>query len=211
MRRVLATLAWLAVVIVIALGAAGLVTGLDHPPGSTGRFELTAAGDSEVTPLLDASRSDLEDLAEEVEDLSTQARGALAALKQSQSVLGSLADKIRVPDQHIVAIEAALGHHLQLVLTEQPEAAQQILADLSANKKGKASIAALSLVAAGFQPAVEGGILPPGAGQENQSAPATSTIDPSASRNTAWAAGPVLIDSCSPMAAPASREPPDRR
>src|SRR6185503_21150553 len=43
--------------------------------------------------------------------------GALAALKQSQSVLGSLADKIRVPDQHVAAIETALGHHLELILT----------------------------------------------------------------------------------------------
>ena len=49
--------------------------------------------------------------------------GSLAALKQSQHVLGSLADKIRVPDQFVTAIETALGHHLQLVLTEQPEAA----------------------------------------------------------------------------------------
>ncbi len=84
----------------------------------------------------------LEQLQESHEGFSS---GALAALKQSQNVLGSLADKIRVPDQHVIAIEAALGHHLQLVLTEQPEAAQQILADLAANKKGKASIAALSL------------------------------------------------------------------
>jgi chromosome segregation protein len=71
--------------------------------------------------------------------------GALAALKQSQSVLGSLADKIRVPDRYVTAIEAALGHHLQLVLTEQPESAQQILADLATNKRGRASIAALGL------------------------------------------------------------------
>jgi chromosome segregation protein len=72
--------------------------------------------------------------------------GSLAALKQSQHVLGSLADKIRVPDQYITAIEAALGHHLQLVLTEDPEAAQQILSDLSANKRGRASIAPLAFV-----------------------------------------------------------------
>src|SRR5262249_37456648 len=71
--------------------------------------------------------------------------GALAALQQAQSVLGSLADKIRVPDPHVLAVEAALGHHLQLVLTEQPESARQILADLSANRKGRASIAALQL------------------------------------------------------------------
>src|SRR5882724_3859701 len=71
--------------------------------------------------------------------------GSLAALKQSQHVLGSLADKIRVPNEFVTAIETALGHHLQLVLTEHPEAAQEILADLSANKKGRASVAPLSL------------------------------------------------------------------
>ena len=35
----------------------------------------------------------------------------------------------------------------------------------------------------------------------------TSTVDPSASCNTAWAPGPVRTDSRSPMAAPASRVP----
>jgi len=69
--------------------------------------------------------------------------GSLAALKQSQAVLGSLADRIRVPDQYIAAIESALGHHVQLVLTEQPGTAEQILADLSANGKGRASVAPL--------------------------------------------------------------------
>ena len=71
--------------------------------------------------------------------------GALAALKNAGQVLGSLADKIRVPDQFITAVETALGHHLQLVITAEPDAARQILADLGANKKGRASIAALSL------------------------------------------------------------------
>jgi chromosome segregation protein len=71
--------------------------------------------------------------------------GALAALQQSQSVLGTLADRLRVPEAFVVAIETALGHHLQLVLTEQPEAAQEILAGLRAAQKGRASIAALAL------------------------------------------------------------------
>ena len=72
--------------------------------------------------------------------------GALAALKTAQSALGTLADRLRVPGPDVVAIEAALGHHLQVVLTQQPEAATQILADLSANKRGRASIAALALL-----------------------------------------------------------------
>jgi chromosome segregation protein len=76
--------------------------------------------------------------------------GALAALKTAQNALGSLADKIKVPDQYIVAIETALGHNLQLVLTQQPESAQTILDDLRNNKKGRASIAALALQSLDF-------------------------------------------------------------
>jgi chromosome segregation protein len=71
--------------------------------------------------------------------------GAVAALRQSRSVIGSLADRIRVPEQFVVAIENALGHHLQLVLTEQPESAQEIIAELSTNKTGRASVAALAI------------------------------------------------------------------
>lgn len=72
--------------------------------------------------------------------------GSLAALKQSQHVLGSLADKIRVPDPYVTAIETALGHHLQLVLTAHPEAAHQILQDLNANKRGRASVAPMTWI-----------------------------------------------------------------
>src|SRR5882724_10202352 len=71
--------------------------------------------------------------------------GAVAALRRSQAVIGSLAERIRVPDDYVVAIENALGHNLQLVLTEQPEQAQQILVDLTASKAGRASVAALSV------------------------------------------------------------------
>lgn len=86
----------------------------------------------------------LEQLAADHEGFSG---GSLAALKQTHLVLGSLADRIQVPTEHIAAIETALGHHLQLVLTEKPEAAEQILADLATNKRGRASIAALELSA----------------------------------------------------------------
>jgi chromosome segregation protein len=74
--------------------------------------------------------------------------GAVTALKNAANVLGSLADKIRVPDQYVVAIETALGHNLQLVLAEQPDTARQIVEDLRANKSGRASVASLHLAAA---------------------------------------------------------------
>ena len=87
----------------------------------------------------------LEQLVESHEGFSA---GAKAALKQSQMVLGSLADHIRVPDTHVTALEAALGHHLQVVLAAGPEQAGQILADLALRKQGRASIGALSLIVA---------------------------------------------------------------
>jgi len=88
--------------------------------------------------------------------------GTQAALRQSRKVIGSLADRIRVPDAYVVAIENALGHHLQLVLTERPESAQQIIADLSANKVGRASVAALAMAYDHKQLAFEGDMAPGG-------------------------------------------------
>ena len=88
--------------------------------------------------------------------------GTQAALRQSRKVIGSLADRIRVPDSYVVAIENALGHHLQLVLTERPESAQQILADLSARKVGRASVAALAMEYDDKQLAFEGDMAPGG-------------------------------------------------
>jgi chromosome segregation protein len=95
----------------------------------------------------------LEQLHSEREGFSA---GAVAALKTARNVLGSLADKIKVPDQYVVAIGSALGHNLQLVLTQTPETAQEILDDLRANKKGRASIAVLNFASAdGLLPALD--------------------------------------------------------
>jgi chromosome segregation protein len=71
--------------------------------------------------------------------------GAVSALKSAENVLGLLADRIRVPAEFVTAVETALGHHLQLVLTEREESARQILENLRNNKSGRASVAALDL------------------------------------------------------------------
>ncbi|MBM3879603.1 MAG: chromosome segregation protein SMC [Verrucomicrobia bacterium] len=71
--------------------------------------------------------------------------GALAALRSAAPVLGTLADRLRVPGECVPAIESALGHHLQLLLTAEPDSAQQVLSELSAQRRGRASIAPLAL------------------------------------------------------------------
>jgi chromosome segregation protein len=120
--------------------------------------------------------------------------GAVAALRSrdaGRAVIGSLADHIRVPEPFVIAVENALGHHLQLVLTEQPESAQAILADLSAHKVGRASVAALAMQRKdGNQLVFEGDMAPGGnrsAGQNLQHGeiiPALSVVkaDPSVER-----------------------------
>ena len=102
LRRILGTLIWLALMVAIALGAAGIVTGMDHPPGSTGRTDITAAGDAEVSAKLDAAEADLSRLADTVEALGTQARGALAALNGTDTTASETA--IAQGDQLVAAV-----------------------------------------------------------------------------------------------------------
>jgi len=116
LRRLIGGLIWLAIIVLIAMGAAGIVTGMDHAPGTNARADLTAAGDAEVTPLLDAARGDLAGLAGQVEALGTQARGALAALNSADPTAGQAAiaqgDRL-VAD--VIARTAALRRELAAV------------------------------------------------------------------------------------------------
>jgi len=81
--------------------------------------------------------------------------GAQAAISESESALGLLVDQIRVPEEHVVAVEAALGRHLQLVITRQAADAKSILTSLSEGKKGRADIVALDLVSGGMPPVID--------------------------------------------------------
>ena len=91
LRSLFGAIVWLLIVVVIALGAAGLVTALDHPPGSDGRSDLPAPGDAEVVRQLDAAETDLTALADQVEALGSTARSALAALNGADAAAGEAA------------------------------------------------------------------------------------------------------------------------
>jgi hypothetical protein len=91
LRRILGSAVWLAIIVAIALGAAGIVTGMDHPPGSAGRTDATTVGDAAVTAKLDAAEADLTALADTVEALGTEARGALAALNGADTTTSEAA------------------------------------------------------------------------------------------------------------------------
>ena len=98
LRRAAAAVAWLALVAVIACGAAGLVSAADHLPGTAARSELTDGHDREVEAILGAASGQLSALADQVAALGVQARGALAALNGSEpaTVKGSIAEGDRL-------------------------------------------------------------------------------------------------------------------
>jgi hypothetical protein len=79
-RPFLTALAWLGVVVVIALGGAGIVAAMDPPPTSNVRPELTTEGDAAVTAVLDDAAAELDLLAADVDALGADARSALASL-----------------------------------------------------------------------------------------------------------------------------------
>jgi hypothetical protein len=111
--RIGGTLLWLVIIVAIALGAAGIVAGMDRPPtvaapgasggtGGDGGVTLEFPGDAEVTKALDAATTDLAALTERVDDLGTQARAALAALNGSDTAAS--ADAISQGDAIVLDI-----------------------------------------------------------------------------------------------------------
>jgi hypothetical protein len=79
-KRILLRAAWVVVVLAISLGGAGLVSTLDHQPGTAARDELTWAADRAVEPSLDAAAEDLRALGEQLDELGELGREALVAL-----------------------------------------------------------------------------------------------------------------------------------
>ena len=78
--RLLRAVAWLAAVVLIALGVAGIAVGANHAPDETARPELFARGDSAVAPAVDAVDADLRGLQTLVLELAQLARTALVDL-----------------------------------------------------------------------------------------------------------------------------------
>jgi hypothetical protein len=79
-RRGALAVGWLLAATLIALGGAGIATGVGGPPASTARPELTWTGDRAIEPGLAAAAGDLAALSDLVNGLGTTARAALASM-----------------------------------------------------------------------------------------------------------------------------------
>lgn len=73
-------LGWVAAVIIVALGSAGLVTALNHRPGGSARAELTWTADQAIRAPLEGIIQDLDAVALDFDALGSRGRAALASL-----------------------------------------------------------------------------------------------------------------------------------
>ena len=79
-RTVGLAVAWLACAVLIAFGSAGIVSAMEHQPGTASRAELTWAADRRIEPGLDAAADDLRALSADVDRLSALGTNALVAV-----------------------------------------------------------------------------------------------------------------------------------
>jgi hypothetical protein len=127
LRPLLGGLLWLVAALAIALGAAGLVTALEPPAAGDGGA-LTAPGDARVTEALDAIETRLANIEGKVEELGTQARGALASLagQDLETVQAAIDAGDAILEELALqraAVALALG---EVPLVGTPEAAYQV-------------------------------------------------------------------------------------
>ncbi len=80
---IVGAIAWLALSAALALGAAGLVGELTHPPGGASREELTYPGDTLLKVRLDDASNRLHEIASNIDALSTDAKSALEDLSSA--------------------------------------------------------------------------------------------------------------------------------
>lgn len=121
LRRTSIAVAWLVAAAVVALGAAGLVTALDHLPGGTGRPELTWTADRAVAGDLDTVSAELAALADEVGVLTSHGRTALAALVARDA--SGLAGALEAGTAQLDAVDAAAAR-LDALLASVPLAGE---------------------------------------------------------------------------------------
>ena len=91
-RQALATLIWLAAALAIALGAAGIVAGMDTPAADgSDRTGRTRQGDAVVDRHLDAIEVELRDLSAAIGFLNGQARAVMASLSSNDAAAADAA------------------------------------------------------------------------------------------------------------------------
>ena len=147
LRRWIPALAWLLAVVVIALGSAGIASGLDHLPATGARPELTYGADRAIAPELGAATLDLRALSDQVDALAGQGRGALGALVARDAT--GLQAAVTAGQAQIVEIQASAE-----ALRDRLAALPGLDAATAASRYGATTLARYATLAAAL-PAVD--------------------------------------------------------
>jgi hypothetical protein len=99
---------------ILAMGGAGLVATLSHPPGSAARAELTWAADAPVNARLDLAVQHLTEISGDVDRLASDAKNALATIAvgdatQLQAILDDGKTTIGTIGVAVTAVRLDLG------------------------------------------------------------------------------------------------------
>jgi hypothetical protein len=129
------TIAWVVVAAALALGGAGLVGQLSHPPGGPSRAELTYAADAKLRSGLDATTDSLRALGAQVDQLAADARAALEAVggADATTIRAALARGERTATKIVGSVEAVRAD-VQNLPGDSPTAAIEYSNDLLARR-----------------------------------------------------------------------------
>ena len=111
-------LVWLLAAALIALGAAGVVAGMDTPgPNGADRTGRTGHGDAVANASLDAIQGDLQTLSDNVASLGEQARSILAAMSSNET---DTVDTATAQGTQLVSDIKARAERIRTALGEVP-------------------------------------------------------------------------------------------
>jgi hypothetical protein len=144
-RRAALAVAWVLIVALLSLGAAGIVGTMAHQPGTAARAELTFAGDRAIEPGLDAAEAGLNDLSAEVTELSDAGRAALAALTTGD--VATLETSVDAGGRLALAVQAhaaELRRDLEALPGFGPDAEPELTFSPETRRRHALALAALS-------------------------------------------------------------------
>ncbi|MEJ2210425.1 MAG: chromosome segregation protein SMC, partial [Anaerolineae bacterium] len=125
---------------------AALQEALDGAARRQATLESAAAEQRRQEERLQARYELLSRLRAEGEGLHTGVRAVLQAGDQLSGIIGTVAQHVRVPPEYEVAMEVALGSHLQDVIVRAWPAAEAAIAFLRQDRRGRATFLPLDTV-----------------------------------------------------------------
>jgi len=129
------TIAWVVVAAALALGGAGLIGQLSHPPGGPSRAELTYAADATLKAGLDGTSDGLRAVRAQVDQLASDARAALEAVggADATTIRAALARGEKTATKIVGSVEA-IRADVQNLPGDGPNAAIEYSNDLLARR-----------------------------------------------------------------------------